>query len=59
MARSFLSRSDELWLFDNFSTTSNEDLALQLNERVSKENKEQIERLTSILKDVTQKSVCK
>lgn len=57
MARSFLSRSDELWLFDNFSTTSNEDLALQLNERVSKENKEQIERLTSILKDVTQKSV--
>ena len=57
MARSFLSRSDELWLFNNFCSKSNEDLALQLNEKVSKENEEQIKRLTEILKDVSQKSV--
>ena len=57
MARSFLNRSDELWLFNNFSSKSNEDLALQLNEKVSKENEEQIIRLTEILKDVSQKSV--
>ena len=57
MARSFLSRSDELWLFNNFSSQSNEDLALQLNEKVSKENEEQIKRLEEILKDVSQKSV--
>jgi hypothetical protein len=57
MARSFLSRSDELWLFNNFRSKSNEDLALQLNEKVSKENEEQIKRLTEILKDVSQKSV--
>ena len=57
MARSFLSRSDELWLFNNFCSKSNEDLALQLNEKVSKENKEQINRLEQILKDVSQKSV--
>ena len=57
MARSFLSRSDELWLFNNFSSKSNEDLALQLNKIVSKENEEQIKRLTEILKDVSQKSV--
>ena len=46
-----------MWLFNNFCSKSNEDLALQLNEKVSKENKEQINRLEEILKDVSQKSV--
>lgn len=57
MARSFLTRSNEMWLFNNFPTASNEELAAQLNEKVYTQNEEQIKRLTAILKDVTQKSV--
>ncbi len=56
MARTFLNRSDEMWLCNNFCTASNEELATQLNERVTAQNKEEIKHLKEALKVVSQKS---
>ena len=59
MAKSFLNQEHERWLFYNFSTKTNEELALMLSKMVEKDNARQIARLNEILKDVTQRSVQK
>ena len=48
-----------MWLYDNFSSKSNQELADILTDMVRKENEIQISRLETILKNVTQKSVIK
>ena len=59
MARCYLNRKQEMWLYDNFSSKSNQELADILTDMVRKENEIQISRLEAILKNVTQKSVIK
>ena len=59
MARCYLNRKQEMWLYDNFSSKSNQELADILTDMVRKENEIQISRLETILKNVTQKSVIK
>ena len=48
-----------MWLYDNFSSKSNQELADILTDMVRKENEIQISRLEAILKNVTHKSVIK
>ena len=57
MARSFLTKEHEIWLYDNYRNTSNEELASVLTKKVSKENDKQIELLSKVLENVTQKSI--
>jgi len=59
MARNYLSKEQEKWLFENFSTMSNEELAAIVSERMEKENKKKIEELTEVLKMVPQKRIRK
>ena len=57
MAKSFLTDEHERWLFYNFSTKTNEELAVTLTRMVAKDNARKMARLNEILKDVTQRSI--
>ena len=59
MARSFLTKEHEMWLYENYRNISNEELASILTKKVSKENDKQIELLTKVLENVTQKTIRK
>ena len=57
MARSYLTTKEEMWLYDNYSSKSNQELAEILTGMVEKDNAQRIARLEDIMKLVTQKSV--
>lgn len=49
----------ERWLYENFRTKTNQELADILTDVVGKDNEAQIRKLEAIIKDVTQKSIIK
>lgn len=57
MARSYLTTKEEQWLYNNYSSKSNQELAEILTGMVEKNNEQRIARLEEIMKDVTQMPV--
>lgn len=59
MARSFLTTKHERWLFENFRTKTNQELADILSDMIAKDNESKIRKLEALINDVTQKSIIK
>lgn len=57
MARTFLTPEIKKWLFENYSTSSNEELALQITELIIEENKRQLDNLCKMLRFITQANI--
>ena len=59
MARTFLTPEIKKWLFDNYSKSSNEELALQITHLILEENKRELENLSKMLRFITQANIKK
>lgn len=59
MARTFLTPEIKKWLYENYSSQSNEELAIQLTRLIIEENRRQLESLANMLGFVTQANIRK
>lgn len=59
MARTFLTPEIKKWLFEHYSSASNEELALQITQMIIEENKKALDNLGKMLQYITQANIRK